>query len=128
MKKVYYAHPISMYGTQEETKEVSLIKEKFRDVVIVNPAVFEQVPKGNDIMEFYFKIVRDCDMVVFRRLLGKVSAGVGKEVNFALQAGKAVYELDGGQFAQVTQAVEPISVEETRRLLALSLKARSQEA
>lgn len=128
MKRVYYAHPISMYGTQEEMREISLIEEKFRDVIVVNPAIFEQVPKGDDIMEFYFNLVRDCETVVFKRLLGKVSAGVGKEVNFALQTGKAVYELNKGQFSQVTQVVEPISVEETRRLLALSLKAQSQDA
>ncbi len=68
-------------------------------------------------MNFYFSLIDQCDIVVFRRLAGKISAGVGKEVNRALRANKAVYELRDGRLIRVRRPVRPISIRETRRLL-----------
>jgi hypothetical protein len=36
-------------------------------------------------------------VVVFTRLMGKITAGVGKEVNHALKLGKPVFELSNGK-------------------------------
>jgi hypothetical protein len=44
-------------------------------------------------MGFCLRLIEECDIVVFSRLLGKITAGVGKEVNHALKKGKAVYEV-----------------------------------
>lgn len=44
-------------------------------------------------MGLCLRLVEECDIVVFSRLLGKITAGVGKEVNHAMKNGKAVYEI-----------------------------------
>jgi len=44
-------------------------------------------------MNFCLRLVEKCDIVVFSRLSGKITAGLGKEVNHALKKGKAVYKL-----------------------------------
>ncbi len=120
--KIYYAHPINMYGSDEEKNEIAHIMSLFGSSTIVNPSIYEgRVNDTKDRMIFYLNLVRDCDIVVFRRLAGKISAGVGKEVNFALKSGKVVYELQNQQIIAITQPVDPISVEETRRLLKIAM-------
>lgn len=47
-----------------------------------------------------------CDAVVFSRLLDKITAGVGKEVNHALRIGKPVFKLVSGRFVKQTRPVK----------------------
>jgi hypothetical protein len=58
---------------------------------------------------FCLKLIDKCDVVVFSRLLGKITAGVGKEVNHALKTGKLVFELSSKKIKPQTRRVKYIS-------------------
>ena len=87
--RVYYSHPICLYNTREEERAICIIKEHFKNADIVNPKKYYF--EG---MEDYLKLVSKCDILVFQRLLGFVTAGVGQEVSFALDRHIPVYELN----------------------------------
>ncbi len=96
-KKVYYAHPICTYGWPSERRELTAIRRAFPGSRIVNPAAYRNHPaKRRDGMRFCLGLVARADVVVFSRLLAKVTSGVGKEVNHALQLGKRVFGLATG--------------------------------
>jgi hypothetical protein len=91
---VYYAHAMCVYGTPCERAEIALIRECLPKTRLVNPARYSGHPeKLADTMGFCLNLINGCDIVVFAKILGRVTAGVGKEVNYALQRGKMVYEL-----------------------------------
>ena len=108
---VYYAHAICLYGKEQEKKELVLIREKFKDAEIINPAHYQNLP-----MDFYLRLVDKCHIVVFSRLLGKVTSGVGKEVNYALEKGKDVYMLNEVGLIPIKSPVKCISLQSTREL------------
>lgn len=101
--RVYYAHAICLYGTEREKKEMRLIRERFKDAEIINPANYP-----DHSMDFYIRLVDKCHIVVFSRLLGKVTSGVGKEVNFALDKDKNVYMLNEVSLFPIKSPVEYI--------------------
>ena len=105
---LYYAHAIVVYGTIDERNELAQIKRKFKNARIVNPASYQGEPDSNT-MEFYYHLIDGCDKLVFTRLLGKITSGVGLEINYALGSGKSVHELDGKKFMSVTKSVEFIT-------------------
>lgn len=97
-QRVYYAHAICMYGWPAERRELTTIRRTFRGSRIVNPAAYSDHPeKRRDTMGFCLRLVEESDAVVFSRLLGKVTSGVGKEVNHALRLGKPVFEVAAGK-------------------------------
>lgn len=53
--------------------------------------------------------VAKCDIVVYSSLLGKITAGVGKEVNHALKLGKAVYEIQSAGLVQRQRRVKHLT-------------------
>ena len=96
-QRVYYAHAICMYGWPAERHELRTIRRKFRGSRIVNPAAYSDHPaKRRDTMGFCLTLVAESDTVVFSRILGKITSGVGKEVNHALRLGKTVFEVGAG--------------------------------
>ena len=76
-------------------------------------------------MGYFFRVIDYCDALVFSRLLGKITSGVGLEVNHALAASAMVYELDNGKISKVCRPVEFLSREETLKLYALWDRNRS---
>jgi len=67
-------------------------------------------------MDYCMNLVESCDALVFSRILGMVTSGVGQEVGHALALGKPVYEIIGHGVRQVFEPPSYISREETRRL------------
>lgn len=117
MKKIYYAHAMCMHGEPEEYQNLATIRHRIRGGRIVNPAEFSGHPeKLRDGVSFCLRIVEKCQMVVFSRLLDKVTAGVGKEVNHALKIGIPVFELESGKLVHHTRPVKYISRAATIRL------------
>jgi hypothetical protein len=126
MKKVYYAHTKYIYGTPTERAELKHIRRRFPQLRIVNPARYEGDPeKLRDTMGFCLRLVERCDAVIFSRLRGRVTAGVGKEVNHALSLGKPVLELSNGRFKRRRTPVKYLSVRETLNLWSKSHSALS---
>ena len=67
-------------------------------------------------MGFCLKLVEECDILIFSRLLGKITAGVGKEVNHALKKGKIVYEVTSTALVRRHRSVKYLSRNPTIRL------------
>ena len=109
-KIIYYAHAMCFYRTLCERRELALIRKKFSRSRIINPALYGNHPeKIEDSVGFCLRLVEKSSIVVFSRVLGKITAGVGKEVNHALKLGKEVYELQSEAFKEQRRNVEYIS-------------------
>lgn len=109
--KIYYAHPICLYGSIAEQEQLSCISTKFENSEIINPAMYP-----SQSMEFYLELVEKSDIVVFSCLLGKITSGVGKEINHALKNGKEVYKLNEGIFHLIKLPVSYMSRQATVNL------------
>lgn len=115
--KIYYAHAMCIYGTDSEEIEKNYIKIHFPDYDIVDPGSYaNNIEKRNGGMEYCKKLVSNCDVLVFTRLLGKVTAGVGIEIHHALTQKKLVYELKNGKVKSVKKPLKYISREDTVNL------------
>jgi len=84
------------YGTRREQEELEIIRLRAPDAKVVNPARYSGDPsKTHEHMEFYHGLVDECDIVVYSDVGGEfISAGVGEEVDYALEKGKPVYRID----------------------------------
>ncbi|MDE1818711.1 MAG: hypothetical protein KGI19_08930 [Thaumarchaeota archaeon] len=115
--KIYYAHAMCIYGTEDEEIEKGHIKIHFPEHDIVDPGSYaSNIEKRNGGMEYCKKLVSNCDALVFTRLLGKVTAGVGIEVHHALSQNKPVFELKNGKVKSVKKPLKYISRENTIHL------------
>jgi hypothetical protein len=117
MAVLYYAHAMCIYGTTAEKLELKCIRSEFHGVRVVNPSKYDGHPeKLVDTVGFCLHLIERCDTVVFSRLLGKVTAGVGKEVNHALRLGLPVFELVDDRLKRRKRRVKYISRVATIRL------------
>jgi len=92
--KVYYSHSMKLYGTKIEQEEIKIIEKNFPDAEIINPPSFERNPRKRiEGMVFCHRLIDECDAVVFSRLMGVTTSGVGDEVNYALKKNKKVFEI-----------------------------------
>ncbi len=108
--KIYYAHPLSLFNTPTEKRDVKTLESLGLEVVNPNhpdhQAGYEQ--HG---MEYFRAIVAGCDAVAFRAFPeGSIGAGVHKEITEFAET-KPVIELPCGV------ARRGLTVEETREHL-----------
>src|SRR5207248_6048315 len=60
--KIYYAHPMCMYGGDDESRHLARIRQEFRHCEIVNPADYRDDPsKRRDTVGFCLTLVKGCD-------------------------------------------------------------------
>ena len=112
--KVYYAHAMPLYGSIEEGREKKQIMRSFHDVEIIDPGTFQNNPqKKREGMEYCFKLIRGCHTLIFSRFKGKITSGVGKEANYALEEKIDVFELNRGKLREITKPVKYLSILET---------------
>jgi hypothetical protein len=98
-----------IYGHLVESQELAAIRRRFKGSV-VNPANYDDDPeKRRDTIGFCLRLIERCDVIVFSKLLGKITAGVGKEINHALKLKKPVYELCGGKVSRRSRPVRYLS-------------------
>jgi hypothetical protein len=111
--QVYYSHALPTYRQPIETRALRRIAREFPDFQIVNPLEYDWHP-----MPFWLGLVDQCEMVVFSRLEGQITGGVGLEVNHALKSGKLVFELPeaGGYLSLITRPVDLLSQEASVQL------------
>ena len=109
--KIYYARPISLYNTKQEERD--LLDLSAMGFEVVNPNKEElQVRYASEGMGVFTSAVKDCDALAFRSFQdGKISAGVKKEIDAALEFGKPVIELPTITSNRV------LSVDDTREYL-----------
>jgi hypothetical protein len=113
---IYYAHCICIYDTEQEKRDIAIIKRLFPNVEILNPNNPE-VPehykrKG---MEYFRELIQEkCSILIFRALPnGRIPAGVAKEIEYAKEYNIPVIELPC--YTNFTNRV--MSVEDTRLFL-----------
>ena len=98
-----------IYGHLLESQELAAIRRRFKGS-IVNPANYDHDPeKRRDTVGFCLRLIERCDLIVFSKLLGKITAGVGKEINHALKLKKPVYELCNGNVSRRIRRVRYLS-------------------
>ena len=83
-KKLYYAHSIELYWTEQEDEDLEFLSQEFPDYLMVNPRHF-----GYRKMEKYLALVRSSQLLVYR---GETD-GVVMEIEEALQNDIPVYSL-----------------------------------
>jgi len=112
--KAYYAHAMPLYGSEIEKNEKKQIIKNLPKAEIIDPGTFQSNPqKRREGMNYCFKLIKKCNALVFSKFNGKVTAGVGKEVEFALKEKLDVFELNGDKLHKISKPVKYLSVLET---------------
>ena len=108
---------MATYHSPTEDRELEAIQKAFPDHEIVNPRSYdENKEKATRQMEYCKDLVTTCDKLVFTRMFGHVTSGVGIEIEHALSLGKPVFELVNGKVKQVRKVPKYLTREETNDL------------
>lgn len=100
--QIYYAHAMCIYDTETEANEIWAIAKSLPYFEIVNPSLLQlKVNEPDTGMVRFYRIIDGCRILVFSRLLGKITSGVGLEVNYALRNSIPVYELKNSRISKV---------------------------
>jgi hypothetical protein len=111
--KIYYARPISLYNTKQEERDLKLLTDLGFEILNPNKEELQKRYKAEG-MDVFIAAVKDCDALAFRSFQdSKISAGVKKEIDAALELNKPVIELPTITIQRV------LSVEDTRTYLSL---------
>jgi hypothetical protein len=90
---VYYAHPVSLYDTEQEKRDIQTLEGFGFEVCNPNCTACAELYKEAG-MDGFQQIVATKDALAFRAFPdGAIPAGVLKEIMFAREAGKPVIEL-----------------------------------
>lgn len=126
--KIYFAHPVTDYGTERESEAVASIEAE--GWIVENPnKPHHQQGYNEEGMTYFERLATSCGALVFMRFPnGAIGAGIGKEINAAQGAGRPVYELFDGELHAAYGTPTPIlSVDATRALLAETRTQREQK-
>jgi len=111
---------MKIYRTEAEKREIAIIKREFPDAEVINPPSFEaDSRKQREGMAFCHRLIDECDILVFSKLLDVVTSGVGDEINYALRKNKKVFEIKNGCLRPHCEIVKYVSREQTRRIYKL---------
>jgi len=111
MSTVYYAHPMSWYGTDNEQADLQLLRLNYDHVI--NPSseeikarLSDYMRSGQPVMELFADIIRnEADVVAFRPFAdGMLGAGVAREVFEAHIWGKKIARIYSGTCGPVCSA------------------------
>jgi len=117
--RIYFAHPVTDYGTERERGAVAAIEAEGWTVENPNQP-HHQAGYDEEGMVYFERLAASCDALIFMRFPGgAIGAGVGKEIDAAQAAACPIYELFDGEVYSVYGSPTPVlSVENTRALLA----------
>ena len=118
--RVYYAHPMTTYGSEQEQADLELIRVVFGpDAEIINPNHPDHQAGCKILgMTYFTEIVKLCDAVVGRSFEdGEWGSGVYAELAAAGAARKLVYEIDD-EYNVLNEidykSIRPLSIQETK--------------
>jgi len=86
MFKVYYAHPMYLYNTKQEGRDIVLLENLGFEVVNPNsePYISEYqkcIDNGHHDMNYWVDLSNTCDLIAFRAYPdGTIGSGVGAEI------------------------------------------------
>ena len=124
MKKIYYAHNMLQYGSNIEAQDIGTLE--ILGFEIINPnhpdneAAYFNRKKEAPGTEFtvFTDLVKGCEGIAFRSIMGRISAGVGKEIRFAKELGLPIIEMPTittDRFLTVEETIEycrPLGINE----------------
>jgi len=116
MTKIYYAHPMYLYNTPQEKRDIKLLEILGFEVINPNsePYISEFkaiMAKGSYDMTYWVKLARSCDAIAFRGCPdGRILSGVGAEIRENIEM--PIIELP----SMIKSRIIP-NVEETRQFL-----------
>jgi len=112
MKPIYYARPMSLYGTPQEARDISMLEAMGYAVIEFNTPEIQQAVDARG-MAVFDPLVRSADALAFRAFIdGSIGAGVMQEISWAQDKGIPVFELP----SRLSQ--RGLSPEATRAMLA----------
>lgn len=86
----YYAHSMQKYGSNEEKEELDFISKLPEIYRVINPATINY--SG---MEQCFRLIDNCNVVIFSEYKEHIGKGVHSEVKYAFSNNKPVFLLRG---------------------------------
>jgi hypothetical protein len=126
MRKVYFAHPITDYGTERQAVALRALRKELDDIcqphtIIENPdQPHHQKGYAAHGMDYFRGVVDECWSLAFMRFPdGSIGAGVAREIQWASADGKTIWEVFGGKvYRPVYWPITPVlSVEDTRAVI-----------
>lgn len=109
--KCYYAHCLAIYDTPQEKRDINLLESLGFEVFNPNCQECQDGYKDQG-MDFFDKILNDCDILAFRSLPdGRIPAGIAGEIAYMVAIARPIFELPSGILKRT------ISVDETREYL-----------
>lgn len=132
IRRAYFAHPMSDYGTNRESQAVAQIELYFKgDWEVVNPnhRDHEDGYRERGDFSYWTDLAGGCDVVVYMAMPGGwIGSGVWKEVHSALKAGRRAYEIDrNAEHILRVEMLDPerlLSIEETKRTVRMLIAQR----
>jgi hypothetical protein len=109
--KIYYAHPISLYNTEQEQRDIATLDGL--GFTIHNPNYTGNESKYQEKgMDIFKELIAGCDAIAIRAFPdGSISSGVANEIIMAQDLNMAVIELPTAILKRT------LSVDETRQYL-----------
>jgi len=100
--KIYYAHHKWKYGTPIEDCEMKCLEKRFENAEIVNPkSLIMQNQTEDMILNDSYRIIDECDILVFSTCSGIIDHDVFNEIIYALNHKKKVYQLYGTECIEI---------------------------
>ncbi len=94
--KIYYAHPVNIYNTPQEARDIKTLEALGFQVVNPNCAECAEGYKAKG-MEFFKQFAAECRAIAFRALAsGEIPAGVVSEVGWFKDLHKPAIEMPTG--------------------------------
>lgn len=113
--KVYYSHPVQIYGGNREKEEIELIKKFLPSYKIINPKHYQkgylnyldtiseldkslrssgsEFPIRKIKFNYWLQIIDTCQALAFSRYDGQITEGVLAEAEYAGQINLDIYEI-----------------------------------
>jgi len=107
---IYYAHPMSLYGTPQEERDIKTLLDM--GFGVLNPAeeqFREEAKQHNNQMSYFLQLLRKCDGVAFRGTPGgKITCGVVQEIKEAVLYNMPIIELPSSVIARAMSIPETL--------------------
>lgn len=111
-RSIYYAHPMSWYGTDHEKADLQEIRLEWPGIEIINPsdpkhveaaqAIYARGGTSAEVMVYFEDLVAGAEALVYRSFSdGKLGAGVSKEILTAHVNNRPIFRLYSGCTAAI---------------------------
>jgi hypothetical protein len=109
---IYYAHPLSLYGTPQEARDVDMLRQIGFEVYNPNSKKDDE-QYANLSMEYFLRIIEEqCNLLAFRAFPdGNIPSGVAREIRHARILHMPILELPNGIIRR------ELTIEESREYL-----------